>query len=347
MTSAKNNSAMSVSPQRFETLTVASGKLAVFFSTQSCAECTEMSPAWQRVEAMYGGSTAFLEVSYSMETSQIFAKYDVTNTPTFIIFVDGSNVSRHDGVFSSPDKMEQFIQNGSVNSQSSAVSGQLALLESESPALLISVVLGIGVFASPCVLPMLPGYLGLLVRDESGKDKNRVGISSISSFAAGLSGILLVGILFVVLGSIFWSVIDEGKLLIAFVLMAFGAASILGLGVLSSLPRLLRIQQKAESSLRGVTSYSFMYGFLSLGCSLPLMAGAMLNILAGVDTTSLIARLLAFGIGFAIPLAFFTYAAGRGVGFSASKLGKGSAILQKIGGGTMIAGAILLIFTSI
>ena len=222
-----------------------------------------------------------------------------------------------------------------------------ALLESESPALLISVVLGIGVFASPCVLPLLPGYLGFLVRDESGKDKKRVGISSISSFAAGLSGILLVGVLFVVLGSIFWSVIDEGKLLIAFVLMAFGAASILGLGILSSLPRFLRIQQKTGSSLRGITSYSFMYGFLSLGCSLPLMAGAMLNILAGVDTTSLIARLLAFGIGFAIPLAFFTYATGRGIEFSASRLGKGSAILQKIGGGTMIAAAFLLLFTSI
>ena len=85
--------------------------------------------------------------------------------------------------------------------------------------------------------------------------------------------------------------------------MALGAASILGLGILSSLPRFLKIQQKDGGSLRGVTSYSFMYGFLSLGCSLPLMAGAMLNILAGVDTISLIARLLAFGIGFATPLA--------------------------------------------
>ena len=157
MASAQNNSAMNVSPQKFETLATASGKLAVFFSTQSCTECAEMSPAWQRVEAMYGGSTTFLEVSYSMETSQIFEKYNVVNTPTFIIFVEGSNVSRHDGVFSSANEMEQFIQNGSANSQSFAVSGQLALLESESPALLISVVLGIGLFASPCVLPLLPG----------------------------------------------------------------------------------------------------------------------------------------------------------------------------------------------
>ena len=126
-----------------------------------------------------------------------------------------------------------------------------------------------------------------------------------------------------------------------------GAASILGLGILSSIPRFLKIQQKDGGSLRGVTSYSFMYGFLSLGCSLPLMAGAMLNILAGVDTISLIARLLAFGIGFATPLAIFTYATGRGIGFSTSRLGKGSAILQKIGGGAIIAAAFLLIFTSI
>ena len=94
--------------------------------------------------------------------------------------------------------------------------------------------------------------------------------------------------------------------------MAFGAASILGLGILSSLPESLRIQKMMGVRLRGVTSYSFMYGFLSLGCSLPLMAVRMLNILSGVDTTSLIARLLAFGIGFATPLAIFTYAAGRG-----------------------------------
>ena len=137
-----------------------------------------MSPAWQRVSAMYGGSITFLEVSYSMETSQIFAKYDVINTPTFIVFVDGSNISRHNGVFSSPIQMGQFVENDSTNLQSSAAtySGLFALLESESPALLISVILGIGVFASPCVLPLLPGYLGFLVRDESGKDKKRIGI---------------------------------------------------------------------------------------------------------------------------------------------------------------------------
>jgi len=208
-------------------------------------------------------------------------------------------------------------------------------------------VLGIGVFASPCVLPLLPGYLVFLVRDESRKDKNRIGVSSISSFAAGLLGILLVGVLFVVLGSIFWSVVIGGKLLVAFVLMAFGTASILGLGILSSAPKFLQIQQKNGGSLRGISTYSFMYGFLSLGCSLPLMAGAMLNILAGLDTSSLILRLFAFGVGFAAPLALLTYVTGRGIEFSASNLGKRSALLQKIGGGTMIAAAFLLIFTSI
>ncbi|MGA2874528.1 MAG: thioredoxin domain-containing protein, partial [Nitrososphaerales archaeon] len=176
-----------MSPQKFETLAGGSGKLAVFFSTQDCTDCAKMSPVWQRVSEMYGGSISFLEVSYSLESSQIFAKYNVVNTPTFILFVDGSNVSRHNGLFSSPNSIEQFVQNGSSSKQSSAYSSQIALLESESPAILISVVLGIGVFASPCVLPLLPGYLGFLVRGESKKDKRRIGISS---FAAGLLGIL-------------------------------------------------------------------------------------------------------------------------------------------------------------
>lgn len=340
---------MNVSPQKFESIAEGSPKVAVFFSEQDCSNCAEMTPVWKTVSGMYGNSIIFVEVGYSLETSQIFANYDVVSTPTFILFVNGANVSRFNGPFASPSAMEQFVQNDSSASQTvtGTYLGQLAFLQSESPAILISLVLGICVFASPCVLPLLPGYLGFLVRNESGKGKKMTGISSLSSFAAGLAGILLVGILFVVLGSIFWNVIIAGRLLIVFVLMALGAASILGLGLFSSLSRFLGARNSDESSIRSITSYSFMYGFLSLGCSLPLMAGAMLNILDGIGTASLIARLLAFGIGFATPLAFFTYAISRGIGFSASRLGKGSNILQKVGGATMIAASFLLLFSSI
>lgn len=347
LSSAQNTAAMSVSPQRFDTLVAGQGRVAVFFSEESCSDCAKMSPLWQKVSEMYGGSIAFLEVSYSLETSQIFAKYDVVNTPTFILFADGSNVSRFNGAFSSPSAMEQFVQNGSTNSQSLIGSylGNLSFLESETPAILISLVLGICVFASPCALPLLPGYLGFLV-GVSSKSKRRIGISSLSSFASGLAGILVVGVLFVVLGDLFWSVIVAGKLLIVFALMALGAASILGLGIFASASRYLKVGNEAKET-RGVTSYSFIYGLLALGCSLPLMAGAMLNILAGIDTVSLISRLLAFGIGFAVPLAFFTYATGRGIGFSTSRLGNGSRLLQKVGGATMIVASVVMLFTSI
>ena len=166
---------------------------------------------------MYGGSTTFLEVSYSLETSQIFEKYDVINTPTFIVFVDGSNVSRHDGVFSSPSQMGQFVQNGSANS-----SNPSAIFRTTSrfcnpnlPHSWYRWFWGLEYLHPPAFFPCFRDTSDSW--SEVNQAKTRRESESHRSFplAAGLFGILLVGVLFVVLGSLFWSVIDEGKLLIA------------------------------------------------------------------------------------------------------------------------------------
>jgi cytochrome c-type biogenesis protein len=310
-----------------------------------------MRPLWQALSVKYSGSISFVEVEYSLMTSMVFDRYDVLITPTFILFAGGANVSRYDGSFASPDKMNQFLQTvlsyGTDHARkSSALGNQPTFFPgSESPSLLISIILGISVFASPCVLPLVPGYLAFLFA-RGKKNKSRIGVASASSLVFGVASILLVGFIFVILGDVFWSLLLMGKLLISFVLLALGLAMLFDVSVFTMAPKILNVSSgEGAGFARSVSIYSLLFGFLSLSCSLPFLVGALLNIVAGVDVYSMVLRLLAFAVGFAFPLAALTFATGFGVSISASRLRKVSSIMSKIGGASMIAASLLLLVT--
>ncbi len=350
LSSVRDSAALSVTPQEFDSLIISADRVAAFFSTMGCFDCNRMRPLWQALSLKYSDSISFIEVKYSLMTSQVFDRYDVSETPTFILFMGGANVSRYDGSFASPDKMNQFLQKvlsyGTGHAiRSSAFGNQPTLLSaSESPSLLISMILGVSVFASPCVLPLVPGYLAFLFAREK-KGERRIGVASASSLVFGAASILLVGFIFIILGDVFWSLLLTGELLISFTLLALGLAALLNVGILSTAPKSLNVSSGAGGFARRVSVYSLLFGFLSLSCSLPFLIGALLNILAGVDVYSMTLRLLAFAVGFASPLAALTYATGAGVRISALKLRRVSSIMSKIGGASMIAASLLLLIT--
>lgn len=348
VTAAQNDAALSVTPQKFQSILDGSNKVAVFYSATGCSDCDAMRPLWQALSTQYGGSMTFLEVRYSVVTSPLFAKYNVAGTPTFYIFVGGVAVAEHLGTFASSEQMNQFLQADAPASQaqdppSSTLLPQLSSLASESPSLLISAVLGVGVFASPCVLPLLPGYVGFLVGREN-RSKRSIELSSLSSFAAGAVGILLIGGVFILAGDLFWSVLLGGKAVISFALMALGLAALVGISLFPAGARIPGMSS-ASHQVRGVTTYALVYGFLSLGCSLPFVIGGMLNILAGVGTFSMVSRLLVFAFGFSTPLAALTYATQKGSRISASRLGRSSQLLQKVGGAAMVGASLLILLT--
>lgn len=347
MSAAQNSAALGVTPQKFGAILAGSSRVAVFYSATGCSSCDEMRPLWQALAAQHDGSMTFVEVRYSTATSPLFEKYDIMGTPTFYLFVGGVAIAEHEGTFASSEKMNEFLQtdtsSGPSQPASSTLSPQLSVLMSESTSLLISAVLGVGVFASPCVLPLLPGYVGFLAEREKGT-KRSIGLSSISSFAAGAVGILLIGGVFVVVGDLFWSVLLGGRLVISFALMALGLAALLGIGLFPSSGTILGASSSSDR-IRGVSTYALLYGILSLGCSLPFVIGGMLNILTGVGVYSMVSRLLAFAFGFSAPLAALTYVTQKGMSISASRLGKSSNVLQKIGGAAMMGASLLLLVT--
>jgi cytochrome c biogenesis protein CcdA len=137
-----------------------------------------------------------------------------------------------------------------------------------------------------------------------------------------------------------------GKLVISFVLLALGLAMLFDVSTLTIAPKILNVSSGAGAGFaRSVSTYSLLFGFLSLSCSVPFLVGAMLNIVAGVDVYSMVLRLLAFAVGFASPLAALTFATGAGVSISASKLREVSSTMSKIGGASMIAASLLLLIT--
>ncbi len=349
LSSIRDSAALSLTPQKFNSLIISADRVAVFFSTTGCPDCNRMSPLWQALSLKYSGLISFIEVEYSLITSKVFDTYDVSETPTFILFAGGANVSRHDGSFASPDKMNQFLQTalsfGTDHAmKSSAPGNEQIYLASESPSLLISIILGISAFASPCVLPMVPGYLAFLFAGGK-KNKVRIGVASVSSLLFGAASVLLVGFIFVILGNAFWSLLLMGELLISFVLLALGLAELFDVSILSTAPKILNVSPGASKFVRSVSTYSLLFGFLSLSCSMPFFIGALLNTVAGVDVYSMAFRLVAFAAGFASPLAALTFAIGTGVRISASKLSKASRIMSKIGGASMIAASLLLLIT--
>ena len=344
LSSMQDSTALSVTPQGFDSLITGNRRVAVFFSTPGCPDCDTMRSIWQALSVKYSGSMRFLEVEYSLITATIFDKYDVLQTPTFILFAKGENVTRYEGSFASPEKMDQFLQMAYGNGKWLALGNQPTfLLAPESPSLLISILLGISVFASPCVLPLLPGYLAVIFAGGK-KDKVRVVVASVSSFVFGTASILLVSFIFVILGDAFWNLLLMGKLLMSFVLMGLGLATLFGISTLTVVPRVLNFSDAGRFG-RSVSTYSLLFGLLSIGCSLPFVVGALLNILAGVDVDSVAIRLLAFALGFACPLAVVTSATGAGLSISAPKLRKVSNIMSWIGGLSMIAASLLVLTT--
>ncbi len=74
--------------------------LAVMFQSPTCPVCKKMYPYWAKLEeASDTLPIAFYHVMYGPETSELFIRFRVDETPTFIVFIDGEPVARWVGGF--------------------------------------------------------------------------------------------------------------------------------------------------------------------------------------------------------------------------------------------------------
>lgn len=86
-------------PYTFDRLLNSSGALAVMFSSDTCPVCKAMEPSWLRLCGSPPGDVRVVILKLTRSTVEVFNRYAVTETPTFIVFVNGEPAARHVGAF--------------------------------------------------------------------------------------------------------------------------------------------------------------------------------------------------------------------------------------------------------
>ena len=167
--------------------------------------------------------------------------------------------------------------------------------------LLSSFSIGLLATASPCVLPLYPGYLaylaGGLKEASGGKYRYLLGFAVL---AGVLSMMLILGALIAALS------VSVGQALSIAVPLADGLLVILGILLLAGknpFARLPQIRVPALSHpLLNAYVYGFLYGPIALPCSGPFVVSIFALSITPTELLQKLTVFLGFGLGFGLPL---------------------------------------------
>ena len=168
-------------------------------------------------------------------------------------------------------------------------------------AVLTSFLLGIGSAASPCLLPLYPGFLAYLAGGDTEAARRR------SPFLLGLA--VVAGVLTaVILVALVVSALAVSLSGILSVLVPVTTVALVGLGLLMLAGRnpFARIATLRMPVVRHPIGQAYVYGLLmgpvAIPCSGPFLV-ALLGISVGlVDASARVGSFVLFGIGFSLPL---------------------------------------------
>jgi len=200
-------------------------------------------------------------------------------------------------------------------------------------------------FASPCVIPLVPGYLSFMT-GLSGEDLVHGGVRA-------RSRVLIGSILFVVGFAVPFVMLGFAAGLVNFLFRSTGARIVMGsivvlLGVLMIVGRLtreIRVSDRAPTgSLSGAPVLGFVFGGGGTPCLGP-AAGAILTMSAGVTQgVSIRGAFLGFiyALGLGLPFVIFGLMFRRLSG-TLDLLRRNAQMMQRIGGGLLVTVGVALI----
>lgn len=176
-------------------------------------------------------------------------------------------------------------------------------------AIFTSLSLGLLSSASPCILPLYPGFLAYLSGRQEGIH-SRVGRYSLGFFV--LAGVLtmmlalglLISLLSVSIGAALTIAIPIADLLI----IALGIALLLDFNPFKALPQ-VQVPVLNNPYVNAYV-YGLLYGPIALPCSGPLVVGIFTYSLTAAEAFSKLSIFLWFGIGFGLPLLLLSFLSG-------------------------------------
>lgn len=201
-----------------------------------------------------------------------------------------------------------------------------------------SFLLGLVATASPCILPLYPGFLAYLSgQNEIGKGKQRYFLG-LFVLAGVLSMMLALGALIALLA------VPAGNVLA--IIIPLADLLILALGVLLLLNRnpFYRLPQIQVPALRdpflNAYTYGLLYGPIALPCSGPMVVSIFALSLTVNDVLNTLWVFLWFGLGFGIPLLILSLLSGAFQRQLTSFFARNSRVINAIGGLLLIGIAI-------
>jgi cytochrome c-type biogenesis protein len=219
------------------------------------------------------------------------------------------------------------------------ISGSLLL------ATVIAVAAGLVAFASPCVLPLVPGYLsyvtGLVGLGAGSRSRQRARLlAGASLFVLGFT-LVFISFGALVGGAGSWLLIHQRQIQ----LVMGGLVVLMGLGFLGFVPALQREKRVHRLPAEGLWGAPLLGAVFGLGwtpCVGPTL-GAVLT-LAANEASALRGTLLsaAYCVGLGVPFLLVAVAMGRGTR-SLSFLRRNARAIQRFGGLMLIAVGVLLL----
>lgn len=170
--------------------------------------------------------------------------------------------------------------------------------------------LGLVATASPCALPLYPGFLAYLAaRAEDLGGGVPVRLLGPAVLAGVLSMMLVLGALIAALSVAIGRVLAIVTPLADVVVLVLGAALLLGMNPFARLPT-LGASVSAGGPLLSAYLYGLLYGPVTLPCSGALLVSVFTLSLTVASFVEQLLFFLAFGLGFGVPLLALSLLAG-------------------------------------
>jgi cytochrome c-type biogenesis protein len=176
-------------------------------------------------------------------------------------------------------------------------------------ALVLSFTLGLASAASPCLLPLYPGFLAYLAGNAGSlRGRRATGLLGLFVLAGVLSAMVVVG---AVLASL---AVPLGGVLGYVVPLVIATLALLGILLLAGINPFARLATVRIPVVSNPFAQAFVYGLLLGPLALP-CAGAFLvaifaTSLGAADTATRLVTFAAYGLGFGLPLVILSLLAG-------------------------------------
>ena len=198
-----------------------------------------------------------------------------------------------------------------------------------------SIFFGLLATASPCVLPLYPGFLAYLSGSQSLKPGQK------SGYFLGFFVLLGVLSMMLLLGAIIAGLsISIGRALAWFipaadlVIICLGALLMANINPFKGIPQIR--SPLFKNPMVSAYLYGFLYGPLTLPCSGPLVVGIFAYSFTAQEVGSKLVLFLGFGLGFGLPLFLLSIISAASQRWLVRLFARHARVFNLIGGGLLL-----------